>query len=75
MDQLEWKQSWSMPPRSFEDYRVWKIYCRIWKDVGLVAPGTWIHLWLRSEWISRLDFEENARMTDAINYYVNECRE
>jgi hypothetical protein len=70
-----WKNSWYLPPMNYDEGRLWKVYCRIWKDVGLQAPGHWIHLWLKNDVDDALDFEQQSRMTDAINHYVNECRE
>lgn len=65
-----WKTTWNNPPDSHELYYAWTVYCRIWKDIGVQAPGYWIQLWMK------LPIEEDAYYRgESIRHYVYECRE
>lgn len=72
--------NWSKPPSTHDQLRQWKIYCRIWNDVGLPTPGSWIHRWMRNDYneeplMKNEDYEEWLICQEAIRHYVFECRE
>lgn len=71
-----WKQIWHIPPATWEELNTWKIYCRIWVDVGLQAPGIWIMEWMQKGFEER-DFntEGFAYVHEAIRWYQIECKE
>lgn len=46
----------------------WRIYTRVWSDVGLRAPGIWIVGWMRTDVYTEYKME-------AIFWYINECKE
>lgn len=70
-----WKQDWSIPPQNSEELYIWKIYCRIFNDVGLPTPGSWIYNWMRNNALDTLTEENNYTVREAIRWYTLECRE
>ncbi len=72
-----WKTQWPEPPSSYEELRVWKVYCRVFDDVGCAAPGQWIVMWLRSPTYTEDIYDEhyNYHGVEAIRWYIMECKE
>jgi len=70
-----WKQQWMEPPQTTEELYIWKIYCRIFNDVGLPTPGCWIHLWMRNNVLDKTNDDNNYVVREAIRWYTLECRE
>lgn len=68
-----WRQEWNIPPRTSDELFAWKVYTRVWQDVGLRPPGQWIVAWMRLEYIE--DLLERSVMHDAIWWYLTECHE
>lgn len=68
-----WKQEWSVPPQDSDELLVWRVYTRCWQDAGLKAPGLWIIGWMKST--DEMSYEKTQLMSDAIYWYINECRE
>lgn len=64
---------WDVPPRSSDEAFMWKVYCRIWNDVGLTAPGSIIYQWYKRE--SIMSFDEHALFMDAVIHYIHHCNE
>lgn len=77
------KTNWTVPPATHDQLYYWKVYCRIWNDVGLQAPGAWIHLWMKNDYNEEplvrgeedVHYESWLVCREAIRYYVMECRE
>ena len=46
---------------------MWTVYCRIWNDVGLTAPGSIIYQWYKRE--STMSLDEHAFFMDAVIHY------
>lgn len=72
-----WQATWPQGPRTFEELRLWKIYCRVYDDVGCSAPGRWVVAWLRNANYTEdiYDDEYNQYIVEAIRWYTFECRE
>lgn len=72
---------WDEYPKNTYELQLWKVYCRIFNDLGWPTPGSWIVLWIRSGLLDppkneALDmFEARSYGTDALNWYIHECRE
>ena len=65
-----WKHAWPLPPVTHEELMTWKVYCRIFNDIGLPTPGSWIVQWMKA------DLEHDGDYAfDAIIYYRDNCRE
>lgn len=69
-----WKSTWPIPPQNSDELYLWKIYCRIWSDVGLASPGTWIYQWLRMN-LNISGEKSTYAASEAVRWYVFECRE
>lgn len=74
------RKHWSSPPVDVDMMFQWKVYCRIWNDVGLAAPGTWILMWMNNGFDEEphemgSDWDHYCMCREAIRYYVAECRE
>lgn len=56
---------------------MWRVYCRIWNDIGLAPPGRWIQEWMRRDLIKHdiMDSEYNEFANEAVRYYMVECHE
>lgn len=63
-----WKQDWSVPPQDSEEMLAWRVYTRIWSDVGLRPPGQWLLIWMQRK-------EPSGLQMEAIFWYINECKE
>lgn len=72
-----WKQVWPTGPTSFEELHIWKIYCRVYDDIGVPTPGRWIVQWLQDKTYTEdiYDVHYNRYMVEAIRYYTFECHE
>ena len=46
----------------------WRVYTRVWNDVGLRPPGQWLVMWMQSSLTTPYKME-------AIYWYINECKE
>ena len=65
-----WKKSWTFPPASFEELQTWKVYCRIFNDIGEPTPGSWIVRWMKEDLEHASDYA-----FDAIIWYRDNCHE
>ena len=65
-----WIKHWPLPPATFEELQTWKIYCRIWNDIGMPTPGSWIVMWMKDNME-----HEGEYAYDAIIYYRDNCHE
>lgn len=63
-----WKQDWTTPPQDPEEMLAWRVYTRIWSDVGLRPPGQWLRIWMQRK-------EPSGLQMEAIFWYINECKE
>lgn len=63
-----WRQDWTIPPRDSEEMLAWRVYTRVWNDVGLRPPGQWLIIWMQLK-------EPSGYMFEAIHWYINECKE
>lgn len=70
-----WKGQWFEPPRTSEELWMWKVYCRIWNDIKLPSPGTWIYMWMKNDVVSSLNEDEMYAGTEALRWYILECKE
>lgn len=62
-----WKQDWTIPPQDQDEMLAWRVYTRVWNDVGLRPPGQWLIIWMKQE--------PSGLMHEAIFWYINECKE
>lgn len=62
-----WKQDWTIPPQDQDELLAWRVYTRVWNDVGLRPPGQWLVIWMKGV--------PNGLMHEAIFWYINECKE
>jgi len=70
-----WTNQWISPPKTNEELWMWKVYCRIWNDIKLPSPGTWIYTWMRLNLIHELSEEEHYAAHEAVRWYTLECKE
>lgn len=63
-----WKASWKEPPSCSADMYLWRVYCRVWKDAGLTAPGLWIIEWMKRD-------GDEVVFREAVMWYINNCNE
>lgn len=63
-----WKQDWTTPPQDSEEMLAWRVYTRVWNDVGLRPPGQWLIIWMQRK-------EPSGLQMEAIFWYINECKE
>ena len=63
-----WKQDWSTPPENYDEMFAWRVYTRVWMDVGLRPPGQWVVMWMKLP-------EPHGLQSEAIQWYINECKE
>lgn len=74
------RKHWASPPMDEESMFQWKVYCRIWNDVGLQAPGAWIYMWMNAGFDEEpssmgTEWDHYCRCKDAIRHYVYDCKE
>lgn len=65
-----WIQIWENPPTTHEELLTWKVYCRIFNDIGLPTPGSWIVQWMKKDMEHYGDYAY-----EAIIYYRDQCHE
>ena len=71
---FEWKNAWPSPPIDDADMYVWRVYCRVWNDVGCPTPGSCIVAWFKKGLVSDDEDEFNLARA-AIYHYLTRCNE
>ncbi len=74
---MEWIKTWTTPPSTLDALYSWKIYTRVFDDLGCPTPGYWIVEWLKNGHVTQniMDDKYNYYTQEAIRWYIYECRE
>jgi len=65
-----WKQDWTIAPQSADELFAWRVFTRVWKDVGFHPPGQYVVMWMKRDLK-----EQGWFVLEAIHWYINECNE